>query len=159
VYILHSRAISQAVHTHTHTIRTYTIRTPICTVVASYSLTAILTLFAHYSHGRTLFAPSHTIRTPFAHYSHVAHYSVFAWSHTIRTLYSHGRTLFSHYSRGSHTIRAIVNPNSHTVRTSSHPGHTIRAVGASPFAVFALMHTVFAQLTPVRICECVICTL
>jgi hypothetical protein len=73
----------------------------------------------------------------------------------IRTVAHYSHT--NHYSRGSHSniraIDAIVTPNSHTFRTSSHPGHTIRVVGVSPFAVFALMHAVFAQFTPVRICE------
>ena len=45
VYLSHRRESSQAIHTHSHTIRT---------------------LFAHYLHGRTLFAWSHTIRTLFA---------------------------------------------------------------------------------------------
>ena len=98
--------------------------------------TAILTLFSHYSHGRTLFARSPTtcIRTPLAR------------SHNIRTVahYSHTIRMVAHYSRGSHTFRAIITPNSQTIRTSSHPGHTIRAVGASPFA---LIHAVFAQFT------------
>ena len=141
VYLSHSRESSQAIHTHSHTI---------CTLFAQSS---------HRSHSY-----SHTIRTV-SHYSHtirtVAHYL-----HTIRTVarYSHGRTLFAvhtfctvaHYSRGSHTICAIFTPNSQTIRTSSHPGHTIRAVGASPFA---LIHAIFAQFTPVRIYECAIGTL
>ena len=134
VYISHSRESSQAVCSHpfAHTI---------CTVVGvasriisrySISYTIYIRTVAHCSHGRTLFA----------HYSH---------GRTLFAHYSPSRTLFAHYSRGSHTIRAIVTPNSHTIRTSSHPGHTIRTVGASPFAVFALIHAVFAQFTPVRI--------
>ena len=102
--------------------------TPIRTLFAHYShsrrivFTAILTLFAHYSHGRTLFAQSHT-----NHYSHatVAHYS-HSRRHSIRTLFAQ----FTHYSRRRHTKFAQC-----TIRTSSHPGHTIRAVGASPFAL------------------------
>ena len=125
--------------------------TPSRTLFAHYShsrrivFTAIRTLFARYSHGLTLFA-HYSIRT-------VAHYS-----HTVRTVahYAHGRTLFAHYSRGSHTIRAIVTPSSHTIRTSLHPGHTIRAVGASRFAVFALSSR---SIRKVHICECAICTL
>ena len=122
MYISHSRESSQAVHTHSHPFTHYSHSRRIV-------FTAILTLFAHYSHGRTLFARSHTIRTLFAR--------------------------FTNYSR------AISTPNSHTIRTScsSHPDHTIRAVGASPLAVFALIHAVFAQFTPVRICEYGICTL
>jgi hypothetical protein len=65
VYMSHSREISQAVHTQSHT-------TTSRTVVASYSQ-----LFSHYLH--TIFARSHTIRTA-AHYSHVV------------ALYSHCRT-------------------------------------------------------------------
>ena len=131
VYISHSRKSSQAVHTHSHTIRT---------------------LFAQLSH--RIHSYSHTIRTV-SHYSHtictVAHYShtirtLFARSHVIRTVahYSHTFRTVAHYSRGyQHTIRAIITPNSQTIRTSSHPGHTICAVGASPFV---LIHAVFAQL-------------
>ena len=130
--------------------------TPIRTLFAHYShsrrivFTAILTLFAH------KFARSHTIRTLFAR-SHTIR-TLFARSHTIRMVahYSHTFRTVAHYPRGSHTIRAIVTSNSQSIRTSSHPGHTIRAVGASPFA---LIHAVFAQFTPVRICECAIGTL
>ena len=134
-------------HTISHTIRS---------VVASYYSYSYSQLLSHYSH--TLFARSHTIRTLFAR-SHTdtlfAQY-LFERSHTIRTVahYSHtirrvahySRTLFArftHYSRHCHT-------NSHRrtlIRTSSHPPVTlitIRAVGASPFA---LMHAVFAQFT------------
>ena len=96
--------------------------------------TAILTRFAHCSH---------TIRTG----------TGTPYPHTIRTV--------AQYSHGSHTI--LYSRHCHTkfahICTSSHPGHTRRAVGASPFAVFALIHAVFAQFTPVRICECAISTL
>ena len=126
----------------------------------------IRTLFAHYSHTiRTVVAShsqlfshhSHTIRTV-AHYSHGQ--TLFAHSHTIRTLFARSHTIrtVAHYS---HTIRTLFAPSSpqphpHTIRTSSHLGHTIRAVGVSPFA---LVHAVFTQFTPVRICECAIGTL
>ena len=82
MYLSHSRESSQAVHTHSHTIRTLFAHG---TVVASYTYSQ---LFSHYSHGLT--HDSHNIRT-------VAHYS-----HTIRTVaqYSHGRTLFAHFLHG-----------------------------------------------------------
>ena len=119
--------------------------TPIRTLFAHYShsrrivFTTILTLFPHYLHGRTLFARSHTIRTPFAR------------SHTIRTVAHYIRTLFAHYSRHRHpTFAHYSHQFTHT------PVTLIACVGASPFA---LIHAVFTQFTPVRICECAICTL
>ena len=98
VYISHNRESVQAVHTHSHTIRTLfaqsshrtrtsysnTIRTRIRTV-AHYSHAAV----AHYSH--TIRTVAHTIRT-------VAHYS-----HTIRTLFARSHTLFAR----SQTIRKL----------------------------------------------------
>ena len=156
VYLSHSRESSQVIHTHSHTIRT--LFAQLSHRIHSYSHT-IRTLFARSHTIRTLFARSHTIRT-------VSHYS-----HTIRTVahYSHSRThylhtillTFANYSRDSHTIRAIVTPHSHTIRTSSHPGHTIHAVGAGPFTVFALIHALFAQLIHTRshLCICDLYTL
>ena len=58
---------------------------------------------------------------------------------------------FTHYSRHCHTKFAHY---SHQFTPRSH--YSIRAVGASPVAP---IHTVFAQFTPVRMCECVIGTL
>ena len=107
MYLSHSRESLQAIHTHSHTIRT------------------LFAQSSHRSHSyshtiRTLFARSHTIRTlsilTVAHYSHtirtVAHYShgrtLFARSHTIRTLFAQ-----------SHTIRAVhtlFSPSSHQIR-------------------------------------------
>ena len=147
MYILHSRENSQAVHTHSHTIRTLFAQSS--HRIHSYSHT-ILTLFARSHTIRTLFARSHTIRTLFAR-SHsirtVAHYL-----HTYRTV-TVGRTLFARFT---HYLRHRFTKFAHYIRTSPHPGHTIHAVGASPFA---LIHAVFAQFTPVRICECAIGTL
>ena len=153
--MLHSRDSLQAVHTHSHTILTQHY---------SHSRRSYSQLFSHYSHSRTLFARPHTIRTLFAR-SHTVR-TLFARSHTIRTLFAifarcylpvyiiHSSfARFTHDSRHRHTIFA------HYSHQFTHPvGHTIRAAsgGASPFA---LIHAVFTQFTPVRICECAIGTL
>jgi hypothetical protein len=141
VYLSHRRESSQAIHTHSHTIRTLFAQSS----HRSHSYSHTIRTVSHYLH---TIARSHTIRT------------LFARSHTIRTVahYSHTFRTVAHYSRGSHTIRAIFTQNSQTIRTSSHPGHTIRAVPRRALS-HSFTHTVFAQFTPVRICECAIGTL
>ena len=80
------------------------------------------------SHGRTLFARAHTIRTLFARSHTTCIRTVAHYLHTIRTLFAR----FTHYSRQRHTKFAHY---SHKFA----PGHTILAVGVSPFAAFALI--------------------
>ena len=143
VYVSHSRKSSQAVRTHSHTIRTLfaqsshrihsysnTIHTHSHTV-AHYSHGR--TLFAHYSHSRTLFAGSQTIRT------------LFAGSHTIRTVH----TLFA---PSSHQICTLFAP----VRT---PVTLFARWGQARSHSFTQYSRQFAQFTAVRICECAIGTL
>ena len=127
VYILHSRESWQAVHTHSHTIRT---------VVASYSQQ-----FSHYSHTiRTVAYYSHTIRT-LTHCSFdqlplkegpskrgeraPGCTSLFPWSPTIRTvaLYSHGRTLFAHYSHGRTLFAGFTHYSRHRHTIFAHYSH------------------------------------
>ena len=104
VYLSHSWDSSQAVHTHSHTIRT----------LFAQSSHRILSYYSHTI--LTLFAWSHTIRTLFAHDSHVIR-TLFARSHTVRAVL----TLFA---PSSHQIRRLFAPRSHYSRGGGDPVRT-----------------------------------
>ena len=111
VYISHSRESSQAVHTHSYTIRTLFAQSSHRIHTAILSSHTIRTLFAHYSHGRTLFARSHTIRTLFArftHYSRHRHTNKFTFApvRTPVTLFAPWGRACSQCSHSVHTVFA-----------------------------------------------------
>ena len=119
VYLSHSRESSQAIHTHSHTIRTLFAQSSHRS--HSYSHT-ILTLFARYHTIRTLFARSHTIRTLFAR-SHVIR-TVAHYSHTFRTVAHYSRHLHTKFAPSSHQIRRLLAPRSHYSRGGGEPVRT-----------------------------------
>ena len=126
-YRSHSRESSQAVHTHSPTIRT---------LFAQYSHSRRIVFTSYSNTIRTLFARSHTIRT-IAHYSHTIR-SVALYSHNIRavrklfappshqscTLFARVRTSVTLFARWGEPARST---HSRTIRANSRSSH--------PFAI------------------------